>query len=1014
MAILNIKQIWQKITDTGEKIELGTDITTAAAGLVIALGVVPTAIATAPVTTVTIASIPLIGLGGKWLQSISNNRKSKLEEWVALAVPIAYISSFDNLVRKNYWLEEKFNNAASGVEIQQEITELGKLELDAELAKLALTDFTESHLGLILKRQLSNYLEKAGIDKYTAEIITGWVGWGTLNCIAELISQEIKSKSSLSEILNQNLIAAQEKIKNTKYSKINFYLQDQISPNSINHEIKERWQILGEKDLTIPDLYVPLQAELLDSNGKVIENVNPKQSPVILEKWAKDLLINPDSQQQKQVMFIQGGPGRGKSVFCRVFAEWIHQNLHPIWTPILIRLRDISTFENDIKHTLRTAVNADFAEGDDRWLTDANTRFLFLLDGFDELRMQRSSTTGIEAFLKQIGDLQQSCHSNSQMGHRFLITGRESALQGIERFIPHNLARVEISLMKEIFQKRWLRKWKQKFGEDKSLAFGNFLKSDSCPEQVKTLAQEPLLLYLLAAMHRDGEITDSMFTGISSNQAKITIYQKTVDWVLTKQRPQELNEEITALKTEALKRVLAEVGLCVIQTGGEYTLIKHIYERLRCDDDAKEILKDAAQKKLDDHPLRNALTAFYIKPAPSEVKGGAVEFVHKSFSEFLFAQRLQNSCNLWIEKVKKNQVWRFDVSKSQLEKEIYDLFGYGGLTWEIVQYLIGLILPDSGQQLTSEELLRLFTRLRDFYYDWCAGKFINAYRNNLIDEEYQENLPQNKMVQLHKYGVTIGFREVDIYTGLNVLIILFKLHDYARNKDELKDKISFHPCQNLDRFDNELLNRIISYSNTIKIGDFVNIVSQHLCGADLSGADLSGANLSGADLNRANLSAANLSDTKLNRANLSAANLSDTKLNRANLNRANLNRADLSDANLSGTKLNRANLSDADLSDANLSGADLSDADLIRANLSDADLSGTNLSDADLRRANLSDADLRRANLIGAKLINANLISANLISAKNLLPDQVKLAKGWKKAIYDDDFRLELGLKSVD
>ncbi|MBD2568957.1 pentapeptide repeat-containing protein [Anabaena lutea] len=985
MAIPNIKQIWQKVTDTGEKIELGTDITTAAAGLVIALGVVPTAIATAPVTTATIASIPLIGLGGKWLQSISNNRKSQLEEWVALAVPLAYISSFDNLVRKNYWLEKRFNNAASGVEIQQEITELGKLELDAKLAKQALTDFTESHLGLILKRQLSSYLEKAGIDKYTAEIITGWVGWGTLNCIAELISQEIKSKSSLSEILNQNLIAAQEKIKNTKYSKINSYIQDQISPESSNTVIKERWQILGEKDLTIPDLYVPLQAELLDSNGKVIENANPKQSPVILEKWAKDLLINPNSQQQNQVMFIQGGPGRGKSVFCRVFAEWVHQNLHPVWTPILIRLRDISTFENDIKQTLRTAVNADFAEGDDGWLTDANTRFLFLLDGFDELRMQRSSTKGIEEFLKQIGDLQQSCDNNSQMGHRFLITGRDSALQGIERFIPHNLARVEICLMKEVFQKRWLQKWKRKFGEDKSLTFGKFLKSDSCPEQVKILAQEPLLLYLLAAMHRDGEITDSMFTGVSSNQAKITIYQKTVDWVLTKQRSKELNKEITALETEALKRILAEVGLCVIQTGGEYTLIKHINERLRCDEDAKEILEDA-QRKLGDNPLRNALAAFYLKSASANgVKEGAVEFVHKSFSEFLFAQRLKNSCKQWIAGEEKKQRWRFKLAKKQLEEEIYDLFGYGGLTGEIVQYLIGLILLDRREQLTSEELLRLFTRLQDFYYDWCAGKFINAYRNNLIDEEYQENLPQNKMMQLHKYGKKIGLREVDIYTGLNVLILLFKLHNYAPDKDELKDKISFHPCHLSDSdIDQDLLHRIISYSNMIEIGEFLKIVGQHLNRADLRGADLSDANLSGANLSDANLRGADLSDANLSGANLSGANLSD---------------ANLFSANLSGANLFSANLNRADLSDANLSGANLNRADLRGADLSDADLRGANLSGAYLNRANLSDADLRGANLSDAYLIKTDLSGANFRRAKNLLPDQVKLATDWEEAI---------------
>jgi hypothetical protein len=92
-----------------------------------------------------------------------------------------------------------------------------------------------------------------------------------------------------------------------------------------------------------------------------------------------------------------------------MFAEWVRQHLHPIWTPILIRLRDIHAFDPDIKKTLRAAVNADFAESDDGWLTDPNTRFLFLLDGFDELRMEGRTTKGIEEFLQQVGNFQQNC-----------------------------------------------------------------------------------------------------------------------------------------------------------------------------------------------------------------------------------------------------------------------------------------------------------------------------------------------------------------------------------------------------------------------------------------------------------------------------------------------------------------------------------------------------------------------------------------------------------------------------
>ncbi|MEG4506812.1 pentapeptide repeat-containing protein [Microcoleus sp. F6_B4] len=51
------------------------------------------------------------------------------------------------------------------------------------------------------------------------------------------------------------------------------------------------------------------------------------------------------------------------------------------------------------------------------------------------------------------------------------------------------------------------------------------------------------------------------------------------------------------------------------------------------------------------------------------------------------------------------------------------------------------------------------------------------------------------------------------------------------------------------------------------------------------------------------------------------------------------------------------------------------------------------------------------ANLSGANLSDADLSLANLSGAKNLTPEQVKSAKNWQKARYDEDFHKKLGLK---
>jgi hypothetical protein len=46
---------------------------------------------------------------------------------------------------------------------------------------------------------------------------------------------------------------------------------------------------------------------------------------------------------------------------------------------------------------------------------------------------------------------------------------------------------------------QWLSKWEVQVGTDKTSAFEQFLQDKRCPERVRELAQEPLLLYLLAA-----------------------------------------------------------------------------------------------------------------------------------------------------------------------------------------------------------------------------------------------------------------------------------------------------------------------------------------------------------------------------------------------------------------------------------------------------------------------------------------------------------------------------------
>jgi uncharacterized protein YjbI with pentapeptide repeats len=187
----------------------------------------------------------------------------------------------------------------------------------------------------------------------------------------------------------------------------------------------------------------------------------------------------------------------------------------------------------------------------------------------------------------------------------------------------------------------------------------------------------------------------------------------------------------------------------------------------------------------------------------------------------------------------------------------------------------------------------------------------------------------------------LGQRQVDIYAGLNVMILLLAIQRYAQEHEVLKEHIIFYPSGQPEgnNFTYQLQN-IIYYSSCLKGENFRSLVGQFLSGAHLRGASLLQIDLSYADLTEADLS----------RASLGGANFSY-----ANLHSAYFIGADLRDVDFTSANLGETYLSGANLSRANLSGANLKDVDLSRANLGGADLRGANFDGANFMGAIFSD-----------------------------------------------------------
>jgi uncharacterized protein YjbI with pentapeptide repeats len=896
------------------------------------------------------------------------------ENCIALVSQAAYLESFKFFLEADQSLLKRINSTSGSDAFIQKLKSLADIidDVDREMATEAANQFPISKLAQSFSEVLQSRLVEAGLSKEEAQRLTERVAWYTPRRLNEIWA----TSEEAVKYLGQTTLP-EWRTEQARYQSLEDYLEDVI-------KLGPEEKVFGESSLTFRNLYVPLEIRLIEGQGK------PISGPCDIGEWAEKHLLDSTN---KEVLFIQGEAGRGKSVFCRMFADWVRASLYPSYTPILIRLREIRHLAQNLSDTLKNILETQqFVTADNSWLTRRDTRFLFLLDGFDELLLEgRGESGGLKEFLEQVGQFQRDSH------HRFIITGRPLALQGMERLISQakQLQRVELQPMSDPLRKKWFIQWATQFGKKEATAFQQFLAV--CPQDVgDVLAREPLLLYLLGRMHREERLNAAMFEGTEGIQTKVVIYDEVVSWVIEKQREDE-NFRLVGLKSEDLRDALAEVAVCVVQSGNEVAKVSFLEARLAKDSNNPmyDLLRKARQalniseKKL----LNNVVTTFYIKPAEGD-REGSVEFAHKSFGEFLFAERLACALEAWsTEGTGRRNKWL--MPDEIMHREIYDLLGYGNLSKEVVDYIMAMLKPTQKTlgRLEDKQWYQLFERLQDFYLRWWEGEFIDAVQ-----------LPQWKMLALREQipdrEEPLGLRQVDACTGLNALILLFELHRYGQSQDGLKQTLAFYPCGQPEqaKFEASRLNRIIGYGECIEAKAFNRFINPFFSYADLSHAILRNVDLShailrdailkDADLSHIDLSHADLSHATLRRTNLRQANLSEADFNHANLSGAiligtDLRGADFSHANLNGANLNGANLSSADLShakliNANLSGTNLSGADCSGANFNGADLSGVNLSHADLSETDFSHANLNGANLSSADLSDANLSDANL------------------------------------
>lgn len=901
-------------------------------------------------------NLPFEGIAGDLLEFYRDKTHAEpgLGPCICLLSQAAYLESIKAILTSPKllpWLK-KVGQEPVSPRVSEGLWQLGELSLSDETLRMAVIDFPRSDLARAFGPLFMGRLTQLGLKSEVAQAIA--------QRAALLTDQRMRAPLKNAGEQVQRLIEWYRiggKAALHKYLSIDRYLEGEIRPPA---EAKP-----SAEAFSLKELFVPPQARPLTTAGDPIVGA----SQFSLQQWLHQWLEDP--QREANVLFIEGAAGRGKTTFCQMFADWARVHLHPAWTPLLIRVSEVPPLNDQAFDAwLGEAIAQEFTQADPNWVGTANVRFLFMIDGIETLGLDRQPAAALERFLQQVFDFQRHCASYLEREHRIVLTGRSLSLLDRALAVPEALDRLEILPLDDRLQESWLQQLAQRVGFHPE-QFKLFLTHPSLPNCIQELSREPLFLGLLTVMHHEGAIALKDFDQLSDAAAKVLFFRQLLDWVLAQ------NTELTA---PDLRAVLRQAGLCSVQLGTETVPLGAIQERLQRHHSTRSL---QLSEQLVVRPPTMPLPIARMQPALPTRHGATLCLSHRSFGQFLYAEQLRVGLESWAKLRKPG------TATAAVDWEIYDLLGYGGLTREIVQFLMVLL-----NQSPTFEPEALFHRLQDFYLRWSTGA--------MIDEE-PPTLPQRKMQRLRRQQQyrerPLGQRQVDAYTGLNVMILLLELNRYARNRDELKQKIIFYPNgrSTMARSRQRLLH-ISHYSQCIRAGAFgaivgpflsnVHLGSSDLCGLDLRGvnvseADLSGTNLGGADLRGADLSGADLSGANLGGTDLSGANLRRVSLSRALMTGANLvgaflSNADLIGALLHGADLSRADLSLADLSLADLRGATLNQADLSLADLRSANLSSALLQGAILNRASFSSADLRQASLNEANLSLADLSLADL------------------------------------
>lgn len=714
-------------------------------------------------------------------------------------------------------------------------------------------------------------------------------------------------------------------------------------------------------------------------------------------------------EEEAKVCVIVAPMGMGKSSFGRMLAAKVATDEEDDRIPVFIELKNFFPSGMDperrticelLKEYMKNHLRiAEFEEQ-----AFQKNPFLFIFDGIDEIPNLGTGNMNVQKIIENLTSI-------SGRDTRIIISSRPAvlSLKVHEQVHTKEYPLIKVAPFNDRQVEDWLTNWFEKVHSEIPEE-NRFKYSDIGNDQIKKEVQTPLILYMLSRIFQMENLKPSEVLQ-EGGIRRIDIYQRFIDWTVKKAKI-DLEKDFDRQMPKGYRRLLGEIAYAIFAHGkGEQITESDFKDRL------PQSLRGVYEKLKNESCLALAYFEHHRRYKKRGYEGdeveGHFEFQHKSFREYLSAERV---LSIFLRASME------DYEKTQDDYQV--LIGDRFLTDEKLGFLMGLLdqlieasdiyEKDPGkasESINSKE--GLFWRFsecmdsRDTEYFGNIDKKVFDIACRWMQDE-RPFIPEYFNKDKVNIDGIFAWRcpEREFFAQNKQIISFLVVAHLARRKFGEEFHIGSNWLVNLIDLwipDSNATRRLMDNLHHLDLSEL------YLAGTDLSGAKLDGANLSGAKIGFSRLSGTYLAGANLRGAllmecnncfqidrdlfgskicNFSWADLSETMLHdsdfvnsifiEADLSGANLTMMNLSGVDLTGAKLIGSTLKDTNLTKSKLIKANLTEAKITNSTLIEADLTEADLTSAKLTGNDLTKTSLLKANLIGTDFNRANLSDANL------------------------------------